>query len=384
MSLFKFGPNDIFHNRIKTHPETNFFVYSDKVYFNRNRELSGTLNDSESLNHIPVGYISLYEMNVDRPAGKIINPFITKQGSFVSFKTITTDQFNSDSNYGDTIDGTYPLSASISIENYSGNLIASGTNLAALRNSLNFYSPLSPHYQYSSSFGDKSQQELRLISIPSIFYGSSIKKGSVDLKFYVSGTLIGRLQDTNRNGELIETAPENVNTGSVGGVVLYNEGFMILTGTWDLSSGGHTEDYKLDGTPVAPNWRFFATTSSLIPSSSFSIDFQGVNYIPTVTMLAHANKGELNHSNNPTFVTVGQSLDATVSPTEYQEPKTLAIKNIVSSSHAEHTASFAKHTYISKIGVYDKDKNLIAIAKVATPVKKTENRDFTFKLKLDF
>ena len=34
--------------------------------------------------------------------------------------------------------------------------------------------------------------------------------------------------------------------------------------------------------------------------------------------------------------------------------------------------------------IYDKDKNLIGIAKVATPVKKTEERDLTFKLKLDF
>ena len=46
-------------------------------------------------------------------------------------------------------------------------------------------------------------------------------------------------------------------------------------------------------------------------------------------------------------------------------------------------ANFEKITYISKIGIYDKDRNLIGIAKLATPVKKTENREFTFKLKLD-
>ena len=33
--------------------------------------------------------------------------------------------------------------------------------------------------------------------------------------------------------------------------------------------------------------------------------------------------------------------------------------------------------------IYDKDKNLIAIASLANPVKKTETRDFMFKLKLD-
>ena len=37
-------------------------------------------------------------------------------------------------------------------------------------------------------------------------------------------------------------------------------------------------------------------------------------------------------------------------------------------------------TFISKIGVYDDDKNLIAIAKVATPVRKLETDEYTFFL----
>ena len=32
---------------------------------------------------------------------------------------------------------------------------------------------------------------------------------------------------------------------------------------------------------------------------------------------------------------------------------------------------------------YDDNQNLIAIAKMATPIKKTAERDFTFKIKLD-
>ena len=63
--------------------------------------------------------------------------------------------------------------------------------------------------------------------------------------------------------------------------------------------------------------------------------------------------------------------------------ETVSIKNIVSGAYSPQSASFAKETYISKIGIYDEDRNLIAIAKMATPVKKTEDRDFTFKLKLD-
>ncbi len=101
-------------------------------------------------------------------------------------------------------------------------------------------------------------------------------------------------------------------------------------------------------------------------------------------MFAHAPKGELNHSNNPTYVESGQQLEAVSSLTEYQESKQISIKNIVSGSFSDQTGSFQKETYISKIGIYDDDKNLIAVAKLATPVKKTEERDYTFKMKYDF
>ena len=45
--------------------------------------------------------------------------------------------------------------------------------------------------------------------------------------------------------------------------------------------------------------------------------------------------------------------------------------------------SFEKQVFISEIGIYDKEKNLLGIAKLANPVTKKESQDYTFKLKLD-
>ena len=59
------------------------------------------------------------------------------------------------------------------------------------------------------------------------------------------------------------------------------------------------------------------------------------------------------------------------------------IKNTHSSSYSDPTGSLEKTTYITKVGIYDDNKKLIGIASVAKPVKKTEDRDLTFKLKLD-
>ena len=125
------------------------------------------------------------------------------------------------------------------------------------------------------------------------------------------------------------------------------------------------------------------TNDIILENTSYSLSFKTTNYTQVVTMLAHAPRAMLNHSNNPTFTEHGQSLTSSVNSKQYMESKTIAIKNIVSGAYSPQSASFDKHTYISKIGIYDEDRNLIAIAKMATPVKKTEERDFTFKLKLD-
>ena len=44
---------------------------------------------------------------------------------------------------------------------------------------------------------------------------------------------------------------------------------------------------------------------------------------------------------------------------------------------------FEKTVFINKIGIYDENKNLIAVAKLAKPVRKRDSDDLTFKLKLD-
>ena len=67
----------------------------------------------------------------------------------------------------------------------------------------------------------------------------------------------------------------------------------------------------------------------------------------------------------------------------YVEKPNVKIKNTISSSYNDFTESYKPQTFISKIGIYDEDNELIAVAKLARPVRKTNDRDYTFKLKLD-
>jgi hypothetical protein len=382
--FFEFKKDDLFNNRIKTFPKVEFLIHSSSVYY-QNEAQSG------SNSHTPNGHINLYDLNVNRHnTGQTVNdliyPFITKGGSFSSFKTISTDNHNLDFALGDTLVGTYPLTASISVDRYDTTL---GTEkkkvLYALKNTLNFYTVLSPDYEYSSYLGNKEAQKLNIISVPSIFYGSSIRKGSVKLKYYVTGTLMAEASDTLKNGVLKQTSGSAGmsanNIGNSVGVVLYNEGFIFLTSSVQLSS--HAEPYESGASNKNSSWYYFGTTSSFAgaPSSSFSIEFEGVNYIETMTMFAHAKENQINFSNNPTFLT--STMGTYTSSHSYHEDAELEIKNIVSSSYKNYSASFKPVTYISKVGIYDENKNLIAIAGLANPVRKLEERSYTFKLKLD-
>ena len=552
MPYYKFSKDDVFYNLIEANPKSIFFIYSGSVFYNNTPFVSGALH-SGNVGHMPVGFVSLHEMNVDRPfvfeyndtithgadatnragtstdhsTGKVtpgnqqnslIFPWMSKTGGGEVYKTTLTGAYNT-SLYGDTswVTFKYPLTSSIrrffysdGAENKYGHpqkneaiinehpettkvgtafdtirdgandatptslykfdiekvtidkiaprahhtvedyniptgpptlgapdpegmyVVASSSFIDSLRNTLNHYTKLSPHYYFSSSLipgCQKNTQTLCMLDIPSIFYGSSIKKGSVDLKWYVSGALLAQLSDPYKNGELRQVsgtykdAGGTVISGGIAGVVLYNEGIIILTGSWDLAKGMHKENFVESGddevvdTWQRPRWIYFGTgmldTSGSVydnpgfdrrdnisvPSSSFYLGFEGTTYTPVITMMAHAKKGFLNHSNNRTYLKTNSSRSFNDPRTDttsgsiipmihcgsnaYIQHNEMQIKNIVTSSYSNHTASFEKQTFISKIGIYDENKNLIAIAKMARPIKKTIDKEYTIKMKLD-
>ena len=227
MPYYRFGKGDIFHNTIKTYPKVKFDIYGGKVYYNGAFRESGSFTGS--VPNVPPGHINLFEMNVDRSdeydsyeTPNLISAFLAKGSNLESWKNVSTGTFNQ-AQYGDKISLAYPLSASITREYYGlgtdnlwdggvaenrfvprrknvsvgdfpnipniyepNGITVSSSFVAALRNVFDNYTNLSPHYAFSAShpawdFGpyDKGHQEINMIYIPSIFYGSSIKKGSV-------------------------------------------------------------------------------------------------------------------------------------------------------------------------------------------------------------
>jgi len=439
MAVFKFNENDVFVNTLEAYPETSFYIHSGTVVIDSIPDLSGA-NQSNIL-HVADGHISLYEINVDRPAGNEITASITADG-YRSYANATSVEdlysYNVTYQLGDQVNISYNLSGTISqyyysevastnkdatatvttdeiqndnaaidngriIHGYKNSLPEEGTNDAttvghpvpySIESILDKYSFRSPHFKMKTEaplpVRDFRTAEMSVISIPSIFYGSKIKKGSVELNYYVSGSKIGTLTDRGRRGELIQTGPAgSTGSGSVAGLIFYQEGIMILTGSWQLGED-NSIDYSGSGGTLN-KWTHFGSglhkdnsTSANLHSASFAIDFQGTTRIPTMTMLCKTPYSQLNWSNNPTFLNHNSAYYGLFGSSSYHYiEKEVDVANITDTELVDYVPEQVKETYISKVAIYDEKKNLIGVAKVANPVRKTPDRSYLFKLKLD-
>ena len=422
MSYRKFGKNDVLLNTMRSYPVVDFFIYSGRIYYNNNRHVSGSFSSYVlGVTASFSGAVNLYEYNIDRRAGHNdpIHPFITKGSAGASFKTVAPTTFSTEFQYGDRIDGFYPLTASISRElmtptagvrgsvtNKESGITTLNVGAAkyphfyALKNRLENYSKYSEHYKVTSTFEggwDKSNQLINVIYVPSIFYGERITPGSLSLKWYVSGSVAAELRDIKENGELIEVSSSNsTGNGLVAGVVMYNEGIIMLTGSWEVDSlvSLPLNDGLTSGGLVKPKWIYFGaggndhintdrTLDTKFGSASFGINFLGHTETQVYTMFAKARRGEANYSNNPTYIAKNQRYIEKSSSHAFEENPNRVVKNINSSSFATHNEDYERQVYISRIGIFDENKNLIGVATLSNPVLKKEDEDLTFKIKLD-
>lgn len=390
------------------HPEWDFFIYNSEVYINNSQNISGSYSDNYK--GVPAGFLSLYEYNLNR-SGSYIYPFVLANSTY---KTRFRSQLKN--MLGDTVDGVtgYPTDGSEIASSYQ--MSASITRQYLTVSTLNLENGPVPYHNHTSSviknmclqyqttnpsfttrnnnLNQMFSDDVNMINVPSIFYGSEIKKGTLELNYYVTGTLVATAKDENQNGQLICTSGTGSVSGSVVGHVLYREGIVffpkaLAAANRDLDSNTLTYNGSVSSNA---KWIYFGggandgfTQDSSHASASYSINFEGTTYKNTMTLLCHANKGELNYSNNPTFVNINHSASIvghSVSEYSYQDSE-IEIKNIASSSFHKGEDEFRKVTYISKVGIYDEDNNLLMTVDLARPYKKEEKDNFTFKIKYD-
>jgi hypothetical protein len=91
--------------------------------------------------------------------------------------------------------------------------------------------------------------------------------------------------------------------------------------------------------------------------------FQNITNINSTLVFCRATADEFNYSSNPT-ATDDSSRIVVIDPGQ--------------------EATQTSFTFISSIGLYDANNNLLAVAKLSRPVQKTVENDLTFRIRLDF
>ena len=382
MSKFKFNKEDVYVNRTKTYPDYKIFVNDANVTINNDVVTNASSATS-------AGYQSLYEYNFDTRF-EYIHPFITDGENVTKQlfrKNIGTNDF--------TISGSQNPNQII----YSNLLSAPGANITssylAMTASLKREMPINTnrfrvlrriaknYHLYSRSFElQETEEQESIINIPQVMFGSAIKKGSVELNFYATGTLVATATDYRQNGELVQMNGTGSVSGSVVGLVFYNEGLIFLSSSAELYATSSMNRWLDFGTGLHDG----TAAGSGLEERSFEIKYKGTNYVNTMTMFCHARAGELNLSNNPTSIDWSEETQFTISDTGSVrgfEERQKKVKNVVSSSIENLNDDFKKTTFISKINMYNDKGNLIGVASLAQPIRKEENNDYTFKIELD-
>lgn len=97
--------------------------------------------------------------------------------------------------------------------------------------------------------------------------------------------------------------------------------------------------------------------------SQSAMTFQNVTNINSTLIFCRAAADEFNYSSNPTFTDTENRIV------------------VIDAGQEDTQTSF---TFITSVGLYDANDNLLAVAKVSRPVEKSNERDLTLRVRLDF
>ena len=294
---------------------------------------------------------------------------------------------------------------------------------------------------YSNASSDGTGQspddvnEAMFINFKRLFARDSIKRETFAMKFFQSASRAGgagtdmhfgpgdepgpNLNQTTESGSVIYTdvgAASNIERsptgGSVGnivdasdttrnvGLLFYDQGIAmfnlakVLSGSQkcsgSISAVVDNDPYDLGtgiiniGDPTLPvgnnpNARFIpdlmvsASIDAIVDhlascrfssGSNTGITFQNITNINSTLIFCRATADEFNYSSNTTFV----------------NPEDNRIR-VIDEGQEDTQRTFS---FVTSIGLYDANDNLLAVAKLSRPVEKNDEKDLTFRVRLDF
>jgi hypothetical protein len=148
-------------------------------------------------------------------------------------------------------------------------------------------------------------------------------------------------------------------TGSELGQVWYNAGVIVLPA--DTSYPSTT---PWSGTKTLENMEASSSINQLVDglrTHMEKVNFHNQTNLYSTVYFCRATNTEFNYSSNPTFVDSNKRI------------------RVTSGSNILQT-----RTYVTTVGLYDANDNLLAVAKVNKPITKSPDTESIFRVRLDY
>ena len=214
----------------------------------------------------------------------------------------------------------------------------------------NYYNYLPNTLDANRFFPTSSNSEIGIISIPSNLFGESIKPGSFNLE------ADGDIFTDDGEGNIFQNSTTKV------GDIIYQHGMIILTAA--SSSNGATGlifGSGLYGTGVYGTNTLNGELGDIISGSNITCSFESTITIYESQYKCTIRENEFNFTQNPTIVS--------------------------SSSNSGIISDFATGSYfspyITTVGLYNNDKELVAVGKLAQPLPLSPTTDVNIIINLD-
>ena len=231
-------------------------------------------------------------------------------------------------------------------------------------------------YQSASSATQDEDGSLSANGQDNIFRGTT--SGSVIFTDVGSASSIERSNSGGDVGNLVNSS----NTSETVGLIFYQQGIAILdlakiasgsqimSGTIDAV--GNSNGTIVMGDKFIPNFLTSASIDDVVEhvssvrfhsASQTFLTFQNNTQINSTLIFCRATADEFNYSSNPTY-TDNNGRVVVIDETQQGIQKSFS--------------------FITTVGLYDANEQLLAVAKLSRPVEKNDEKDLTFRVRLDF
>lgn len=232
--------------------------------------------------------------------------------------------------------------------------------------------------------GDKITRPV-FINFARLLSKDEVKKGSFSLKLFVSsgfteagyaGTPI-TIQDTNAQNDYRVNSPAgeygilSCSSGASGGgtpacgLIFYQAGVAVLDGSAIFISGSGIVGTDCEMDSGAQTWNDITVSSSISASCDAirnrlqEVSFNNTTELNSTIHFCRVNHNDFNYSANPTYLSQSK----------------IRVKN---------STTDAPVSYITTVGLYSADNELLAVAKLSEPLKKDPTNEMTIRVRLDY